>query len=125
MQATKFQSVDQYISTFPPKTKAILKEMRSTIQKLAPKAEEVISYNMPAYKLDGMLVWFAGYKAHIGFYPKSSVIEQFKDELTPYKCSKGAIQFPLDRPLPIPLITKIVKTRIKENLALAKAKAGS
>ncbi|MBS1662251.1 MAG: DUF1801 domain-containing protein [Bacteroidetes bacterium] len=118
----KFQTVDQYLSTFPPKTKAILKQMRSTIQKLVPDAEEVISYNMPGYNLNGMLVWFAGYKAHIGFYPKSAIIEELKDELTPYKCSKGAIQFPLDQPLPIPLITKIVKKRIKENLALAKAK---
>lgn len=121
----KFQTVDQYISTFPPKTKAALKELRTAIKNLAPEAEELISYNMPGYKLNGMLVWFAGYKSHIGLYPKSSIIEELKEELSPYKTSKGAIQFPLDSPLPIPLITKIVKKRIKENLALAKAKARS
>ncbi len=112
---TKFQTVDEYIATFPPKTKKFLKDMRSTIKQAAPRAEEAISYNMPAFKLHGMLVWYAGYKEHIGFYPKPAVIHAFKKDLAEYKLSKGAIQFPLDQPLPHDLIARIVKYRIKEN----------
>ncbi|WP_431216977.1 iron chaperone [Puia sp. P3] len=119
---TKFQTVDEYISTFPPATKKALTEIRSLIQKAAPTAEETISYNIPAFKLDGMLVWYAGYKEHIGLYPKPDVIQIFKKELTNYKLSKGTIQFPLDQPLPVSLITKIVKYRIAENKAAAKTK---
>ena len=96
--------------------------MRTTIKQVAPQAEEAISYNMPAFKLDGMLVWYAGYKEHIGLYPKPRVIEVFKKELTDYKLSKGAIQFPLDQPLPLNLITRIVKYRIKENQEASMAK---
>jgi uncharacterized protein YdhG (YjbR/CyaY superfamily) len=119
---TKFQTVDEYISTFPPKTKKALTEIRSVIQKAAPTAEETISYNIPAFRLDGMLVWYAGYKEHIGLYPRPDVILIFKKELTNYKLSKGTIQFPLDQPLPSALITKIVKYRIAENKAAAKTK---
>lgn len=119
---TKFQTVDQYISTFPPKTKKFLNEIRSAIQKVAPGAEEAISYNMPAFRFYGMLVWYAGYNEHIGLYPKPDVIKVFKKELTDYKLSKGTIQFPLDQPLPIDLITRIVKYRIAENQAAAAAK---
>jgi len=119
---TKFQTVDEYISTFPPATKKALKDIRSTIKKAAPGAEEAISYNIPAFRLDGMLVWYAGYKEHIGLYPRPNVIQFFKKELTNYKLSKGAIQFPLDRPLPVELITRIVKYRIAENQAEAAAK---
>jgi len=119
---TKFQNVDEYIATFPAKTKGYLKEMRTTIKNLAPAAEEVISYNMPAFKLNGMLVWYAGFKEHIGFYPKPKAIELFKKELSEYKMSKGAIQFPLSQPLPLTLITKLVKLRIKEDAAAAAAK---
>ncbi|MBS1604478.1 MAG: DUF1801 domain-containing protein [Bacteroidetes bacterium] len=115
----KFQSVDQYISTFPPATRKALKDIRSAIKKAAPGAEEAISYNIPAFKLDGMLVWYAGYKEHIGLYPRPNVIQLFKKELTGYKLSKGTIQFPLDQPLPIDLITRIVKYRIAENQAAA------
>ena len=124
MKATTFSTVEEYISGFPAKTKALLKEMRKLIKETAPGAEEVISYNMPAFKKNGMLVYYAGNKAHIGFYPTSSPIRVFKDELIGYKTSKGAIQFPLDKPLPIGLITKIVKFRIVENneKALAKKK---
>ncbi|MCR6640164.1 MAG: DUF1801 domain-containing protein [Sporocytophaga sp.] len=124
MEAHKFTTVDEYISTFPQEVRQILEKLRQTIIKAAPKAEEVISYNMPAFKLNGMLVYYAGYKKHIGFYPTNSGITEFADELTEYKTSKGAVQFPLDKPLPIGLITKIVKFRIMENneKALAKKK---
>lgn len=122
MQTTKFQTVDEYISTFSGKTKEFLKNMRAAIKKAAPDAEEVISYNIPAFKLQGMLVWYAGYKAHVGFYPRSSVIDLFKKELEGYKLSKGTIQFPLDQPLPFGLITRIVKLRVRENEEAAAAK---
>ena len=119
---TKFQTVEEYIATFPPKTKKFLKDIRTTIKQAAPQAEEAISYNMPAFKLHGMLVWYAGYKEHIGLYPKTTVIQAFKKDLEGYKQSKGTIQFPLDQPLPLDLITRIVKYRIKENLEAAKIK---
>lgn len=118
----KFKNVDDYISAFPPSTQAILQELRATIKKAAPKAEEVISYNMPGYKLNGMLVWYAGYKSHIGFYPKPSGLQTFQKELAGYKSSKGAVQFPIDQPMPLHLVTKIVKFRIKENAAAADKK---
>jgi uncharacterized protein YdhG (YjbR/CyaY superfamily) len=119
---TKFQTVEEYIATFPPKTKKFLKDLRATIKQAAPLAEEAISYNMPAFKLHGMLIWYAGYKEHIGLYPKTTVIQTFKKDLEGYKLSKGTIQFPLDQPLPLDLITRIVKYRIKENLEAAKTK---
>jgi uncharacterized protein YdhG (YjbR/CyaY superfamily) len=119
---TKFQTVDEYISTFPPATKKALKDIRSTIKKAAPDAEEAISYNIPAFRLDGMLVWYAGYKEHIGLYPRPDAIKFFEKELTNYKLSKGTIQFPLDQPLPVRLITRIVKYRVAENQAAAAAK---
>jgi len=119
---TKFQTVDEYISTFPPATKKALKDIRSTIKKAAPGAEETISYNIPAFRLNGMLVWYAGYKEHIGLYPRPNVIQVFKKELTNYKLSKGTSQFPLDQPLPVRLITRIVKYRVAENQAAAAAK---
>jgi len=112
---TKFKTIDDYFDAFPPGTKAILKEMRKTIRKAAPAAEEVISYNMPAFRQNGLLVFYAAYKAHIGFYPTPSGIEAFKKELSIYECSKGAVRFPLDKPLPLELINKIVKFRIKLN----------
>ena len=90
--------------------------MRQTIREAAPEAEEVISYQMPAFKLNGILVWFAAFKKHVGFYPKVSAIEVFKKELSGYQVSKGTIRFPLDKPIPFDLVRKIVKYRIKENL---------
>ena len=123
MKATTYSNVEEYISGFPAKTKALLKEMRKLIKETAPGAEEVISYNMPAFKLNGMLVYYAGNKAHIGFYPTSSPIRVFKDELSGYKTSKGAIQFPIEKGLPASLIKKIVKYRIKENMEKQKLKA--
>jgi uncharacterized protein YdhG (YjbR/CyaY superfamily) len=119
---TKFKTVDEYFSTLPAQTKALLQEVRKVINKSAPGAEDVISYNMPAFKLNGMLVWYAAHKEHIGFYPKPSGLQAFKKELSGYKSSKGAVQFPLDKPLPLHLISKMVKFRVKENLEDGKKK---
>jgi len=116
---------DSYVAGFPKNTQKLLKQLRATILKAAPKAEEVISYGMPAFKLNGMLVWMAGYSKHIGFYPKPSGIAAFKKELSIYKNAKGSVQFPLDKPLPLALITKIVKFRVAENLLKAKMKKTS
>ena len=112
----KTNSVDEYIANFPEDAQKLLKELRATILKSAPKAEETISYQMPAYKLGGALVYFAAYKKHIGFYPGASGVKHFEKEISDYKNSKGAIQFPIDQPLPLKLIEKIVKFRVKENL---------
>jgi uncharacterized protein YdhG (YjbR/CyaY superfamily) len=122
MLSTKFKTVDEYLSAFPANTKSILKELRKTIKQAAPQAEELISYNMPAYKSAGILVYYAAYKEHIGFYPTPSGIETFKKELSDYKGAKGSIQFPLDEPLPFDLISKIVKFRVRENLEKGKKK---
>ncbi len=118
----KFKTVDEYLSAFPASIKKILQEVRKTIKQAAPNAEELISYNIPAFKLNGMLVFYAAYEKHIGFYPTSSGIKVFQDELTNYKTSKGAIQFPIDEPIPRDLITKIVRYRVKENLEKEKTK---
>ncbi|WP_394993064.1 iron chaperone [Emticicia sp.] len=117
------KDTDSYIATQPEATRLILEQLRQIIKEIAPEAEESISYQMPAFKLNGMLVWYAGYKKHVGFYPSSKLIQVFKDELTDYKTSKGAIQFPLNKPLPVELITKIVKFKIDENLAKSLTKA--
>lgn len=109
-------NVDVYISEFPAETSSKLAELRDLIRTLAPTADESISYAIPTYKLNGPLVYFAGYKRHIGFYTGAGAIAEFSDELTEFKTSKGTVQFPLDRPLPIELITKIVRFRIKQNL---------
>jgi uncharacterized protein YdhG (YjbR/CyaY superfamily) len=111
----KFKTVDEYLSALTPKTRGLFQEMRSTIRNAAPKAEELISYNIPAFKQQGMLVWYAAFKTHIGFYPRVSAIEAFKKELSLYKGAKGSVQFPMDKPLPLSLVSKIVKFRIKEN----------
>lgn len=107
--------VEKYYSSIPEELRILLGKMRTTIKSVVPDAEEVISYGMPAFKQNGILVYFAAFKNHIGFYPTSSGIEAFKNELTDYKWSKGAIQFPIDKPLPITLIKRIVKFRAKED----------
>jgi uncharacterized protein YdhG (YjbR/CyaY superfamily) len=107
---------------FPEETQKKLEQIRKAVKKLAPAAEEVISYGMPAFKLNGMLVFYAGYEKHIGFYPTPSGIEAFKKELSVYKNAKGSVQFPLDKPLPMTLINNMVKFRIAKNLEAAKAK---
>ena len=111
----KFTTIEEYFASFPPATRKKLKELRATIKKVAPEAEEMISYNMPAFKLLGVLVYFAGYKNHIGFYPTGSGIKAFTKELSGYKTSKGTVQFPLEENLPLALITRMVKFRVKEN----------
>lgn len=116
------KNIDEYIAMFPSDIQEILNELRATIKKAAPEAEEVISYQMSAFKYYGMLVYFAAFKNHIGFYPMASGIETFKKELSVYKGAKGSVQFPLDEPMPLGLITKIVKFRIRENLEHAESK---
>ncbi len=118
-----FTSIDEYIATFPKVTQNILQEARATIQAAAPDAEEKISYQMPTFFLKGNLVHFAAYANHIGFYPTPSGIEAFKDELSIYEGAKGSVQFPIDQPLPLKLITKIVKFRVTENLKKAATKS--
>ena len=118
-----FGSIDQYIATFPEETQKILQELRAAIKAAAPDAEEKISYQMPAFALKGNLVYFAALKNHIGFYPTPSGITAFKDELAQYESSKGAVKFPIDKPLPLKLIKKIVKFRVAENLKNAELKA--
>lgn len=115
-------SIDEYISNFPPNVQEILKTLRGVIKETAPEAEEKISYRMPTFFLHGNLVHFAAFKNHIGFYPDSSGIEAFKQELSQYKGAKGSVQFPIDRPLPYELISRIVKYRVAENNEKAKSK---
>jgi uncharacterized protein YdhG (YjbR/CyaY superfamily) len=118
---TVFGSIDEYIGIFPKEVREILKELRETIKAAAPDAEERISYQMPAFWLKGNLVYFAAYRKHIGFYPTSSGIQAFKNELSAYKGAKGSVQFPIDKPLPLELIGKIVKFRAAENMKKDKA----
>src|SRR4051812_13774590 len=122
MLKNKPESIDHYIKLFPPSTRLLLEQMRDTISKAAPDALEAISYGMPTFKLKGNLVHFAAYKNHIGFYPAASGIHAFAEELSPYAGSKGAVRFPLNSPLPHGLLARIVKYRVKENLARAAAK---
>ena len=119
---TKFETVNEYMSALPESTRVKLEKLRQTIKKAAPQAEEVISYNMPAYKQEGMLVYYAAYKGHIGFYPTASPIKAFKEELADYSGSKGTVRFPLDKPIPSGLVSRIVKYKVKENLEKAHAK---
>ncbi len=113
-KSTTSNEIDTYIASFPKPTQLRLQEIRAIIQKALPKAEEIISYKMPAYKQYAVLVYFAGYKNHIGFYPTSSGIRNFITEFSNYKWSKGAVQFPIDKPMPAKLITKISKFRLQE-----------
>jgi len=109
-------NIDEYIKGWPKDIQAKLQAMRETIQKAAPEAEEAISYAMPTFKLNGNLVHFAAYQNHVGFYPVPSGMKEFEKELSVYKSGKGSAQFPHDQPLPLALVTKIVKFRVKENL---------
>src|SRR5215472_12930574 len=111
----KFRTVDEYLSRLPKTAKDNVEGLRKTIRQAAPQAEEVISYNMPALKWNGMLVWYAAFKKHIGFYPKASAIAAFKEELKDYKTSKGAIQLPFEKAIPAALVKKIVRFRVEEN----------
>lgn len=115
-QKNGFNSVDEYIAAFPVDIQKILEEIRAVIKAAAPQAQEKISYQMPTFFLNGNLVHFAAFKNHIGFYPTPSGIEAFQKELSIYKGAKGSVQFPLDQPLPLKLIGKIVKFRVAENI---------
>ena len=110
-----FRTVDEYLSALPEEQRIVLEELRKAIREAAPQAEETISYNMPAFKWNGMVVWYAAFKKHIGFYPRASAIAEFKRDLASYKTSKGAIQFPIESRIPVGVVKKIVKFRLKEN----------
>jgi uncharacterized protein YdhG (YjbR/CyaY superfamily) len=121
----RVNSIDEYIKGFPPGIQKLLKQVRSTIKTAAPEAEETIKYAMPTFTLNGgNLVHFAAFKNHIGFYPTPHGIEAFEKELSAYKGAKGSVQFPLDQPMPLQLISKIVKYRVAQNVAKAKNKRG-
>jgi uncharacterized protein YdhG (YjbR/CyaY superfamily) len=117
-----YNTIDEYIATFPADVQKILKEVRAVIKDAAPEASEKISYQMPTFFLFGNLVHFAAFKNHIGFYPAPRGIEEFQKELSVYKGAKGSVQFPLDQPMPLDLISRIVKFRVKDNMASAAAK---
>ena len=116
------RNIDEYIAGFPPEVQKRLEKVRTTIRKAAPTAGEAIKYRMPTFTLKGNLVHFAAYKNHIGFYPAPTGIEAFKDELSAYVGGKGSVQFPLDKPIPFGLISRIVKYRVKKTLERADAK---
>ena len=116
-------NIDEYIAGFPPQIQEILEKVRATIRAAAPGAQETISYRMPTFTLKGNLVHFAAFKNHIGFYPTPTGTEEFKKELAAYEGGKGSIRFPLDKPIPYDLISRIVEFRVKENLERAEAKA--
>jgi uncharacterized protein YdhG (YjbR/CyaY superfamily) len=114
-------TIDDYIAGFPAEVQELLEKLRATIRSAAPEAEETINYQIPTFKLHGNLVHFAAYKKHIGFYPTSSGIEKFKQELSGYEGAKGSVKFPLDKPVPYALVSRIVKFRVQENLLRASA----
>ena len=122
LKSIPVRNIDEYITGFPKDIQEILKELRVTIKKAAPEATETINYAIPTFTLKGNLVHFAAYKNHIGFYPAPSGIVAFKKELSVYEGAKGSVQFPIDKPLPLELVTKIVRFRVKENLERAETK---
>ena len=122
-KTTQAGNIDEYIAGFPKHIQDILEKLRATIRKAAPGAEETMSYQMPAFKFHGMLVYFAMHKNHLGFYPTPSGIEAFKKELSAYEGAKGSIKFPIEKTLPLGLITEIVKFGVKENLEKTKTKS--
>ena len=121
----KFTTVDEYILSLPEETQKILEEIRATIKAAAPDAEEKISYQMPTFYLKGNLIHFAAYKNHIGIYPTPSGTEAFKKQLSKYQGGKGSIRLPINEPMPLKLISQIVKFRVAENLKKAKSKGKS
>ena len=114
---TKFETIDQYIASYPKNVQEILKKLKSIIKESAPMAQETINYGIPTFKLNGNLVHFAAFKNHIGFYPTPSGITAFKKELSSFEQAKGSVQFPIDKPIPFDIIKKIVNWRVKENLS--------
>ena len=121
--APKTKTVDDYIAGFPADVQRLLTQMRSTIGKAAPGAAEKISYGIPCFAMERILVWYAAHTNHIGFYPGASGIDEFKRELAQYKFAKGSVQFPFDQPLPLALVTRIVKFRLAEIAAKQKKSA--
>jgi uncharacterized protein YdhG (YjbR/CyaY superfamily) len=115
-------TIDEYIAGFPLDVRRLLRQVRATIRKAAPKAEEKISYQIPTFFLHGNLVHFGAFKEHIGFYPAPMGLKEFEKELSKYAGSKGSVRFPLDQPMPLGLITRIVKFRVKKNLERAAGK---
>jgi uncharacterized protein YdhG (YjbR/CyaY superfamily) len=113
----QFTTIDEYIGTFPEDVRRILEQMRQAIRDAAPDAEETISYRIPAFRQDGILVYFGAFRDHVSFFPTGSGIEAFRKELEPYIGGKGTARFPLDRPVPYDLVKEIVRFRVKENLA--------
>ena len=120
--ARKFRTVEEYLSSLSPQARDVAETMRRTVKKAAPQARELISYNMPAIELNGILVYYAAYKNHIGFYPTPSGIEAFREELSVYEGAKGSVKFPIDQPLPLRLIKSIVEFRVLENMEKVKSK---
>ena len=116
------KNIDEYIAGFPQDVQEILEKMRLTIRKAAPDAEETIKYQIPTFTLKGNLLSFAAYKKHIGFYPAPTGNEKFRNALSVYRAGKSSVKFPLDKPIPFDLISKIVKFRVRENLDRAEAK---
>jgi uncharacterized protein YdhG (YjbR/CyaY superfamily) len=108
-------TIDEFIAQYPEDVQEILQRIRAVIHEAAPGAREKVSYGIPGFELKGDLVWFAAHKKHIGLYPRASSLEPFEEELSPYKRSKGTIQFPLDKPIPYDLIRRIVEYRVAEN----------
>lgn len=116
------KDIDEYIARFPSDVQKILEKIRTAIKKAAPDAEETIKYQMPTFTLNGNLVFFAAFKSHIGFYPRARANEQFQKQISVYEGTKGSYRFPLDKPIPFDIIGKIVKFRVKENLARSEGK---
>jgi len=120
----KPQTIDAYIADFPEAVQALLEQMRKTITKAAPKAEEAMAYGIPTFKLNGNLVHFGGFKHHIGFYPAPTGLKEFEQELSVYKGAKGSVQFPIDQPLPLELVTRIVQYRVQQAMEKGETKKG-
>jgi uncharacterized protein YdhG (YjbR/CyaY superfamily) len=116
MDNQKYKTIDEYVNAAAKEVQPVLQELRQVIHEAAPAAQEVISYNMPAFKQNGVLVYFAAFKNHIGFFPTSSGVAAFTKELSSYDTSKGTVRFPLDEAIPYDLVAKIVKFRVQENL---------
>lgn len=124
MKVQKSNSIDEYIASFPEEIQKMLEELREVIKAAAPGVEEKISYDMPTFMLNGRLIYFAAFKNHIGIYGASSAVQAFKNELSIYAGEKGSLRFPTDKPLPLELISKVVKFRVAENPKKAETGSG-
>lgn len=120
MGAKRVNVVDDYMDRFPEPVERLLRKMRRTIKKAAPQAKEAMSYGIPTFILNGNLVWFAAHKKHIGFYPGAAAIAAFETELSAFKRAKGSVQFPFDKPLPLVLVRRVVRFRVKQNMRKGK-----